>query len=267
MSRWLALLVLMAGMVVIGTGPAQACGGEANLGVALVDCSTHSADDVKALWATSGTDGVRYRLQQACADDVQSPLGCFNPRTCDERPGGLLYYLLSQPLAGGDWTNLGTVCLNTEDAAGLGVITPEMVAREFRRLDWPSAPLVVEPPGGETLVNFETNFYTTLTDPETQTVRLLGQRVLIEADPVRYTWHFGDGTTQTTASPGRPYPRLTHTHAYRDPERVRVRVDVTYRGRYRINGGEWTPIPVTRTINGEAVPMRVIEAVPQLSAP
>lgn len=245
---------------------ADECHGESTLGGAEVACQ-HSADEVQNMWASSAADGVRYRLQQACADDGANPMGCFNPRTCDERPGGLLYFLLSQPLAGGPWTNLGTVCLNTDDTAGLGVITPELVQREFQRLDWPSAPLVVEPPGGETLVNFETNFFTTLTDPESQSVTLLGQRVLIEANPVRYTWHFGDGTTETTTSPGRPFPHLVNTHTYGQPDRVRIRVDVTYRGRYRVNGGDWTPIPATRTINGTPAALRVIEAVPQLSAP
>ena len=250
------------------TGPAVADENGAGGDLYGVHVNTeHSADEVQSMWASSAADGVRYRLQQACADDVANPMGCFNPRTCDERPGGLLYFLLSQPLAGGPWTNLGTVCLNTDDTAGLGVITPELVQREFQRLDWPSAPLVVEPPGGETLVNFETNFFTTLTDPESQSVTLLGQRVLIEANPVRYTWHFGDGTTETTTSPGRPFPHLVNTHTYGQPDRVRIRVDVTYRGRYRVNGGDWTPIPATRTINGTPAALRVIEAVPQLSAP
>lgn len=266
MRRTLLLLLLLPLQVVANPDPASAdCVVSTTLTIGDATCHK-SSSEVRDLWASSAVDGVRYRLQQACAVGVAEPGGCFNPRVCSERPGGLVYFLLSQPLGGGPWTTVGTVCLNSEDAAGLGVITPGLVQREFERLDWPSAPVVVEPPGGETLVNFETNFFTTLTDPESQTVGLLGQRVLIEATPVSYRWHFGDGSSVSTSSPGRAFPHLVHTHRYGLPGRVRVSVDVTYRGRYRVNGGEWIAIPATRVIPGVAVGLRVIEAVPQLSA-
>jgi hypothetical protein len=37
-------------------------------------------------------------------------------------------------------------------------ITPQTVAQVWRRIDLPPSPLVIEPPKGTTLVNFDTNF-------------------------------------------------------------------------------------------------------------
>ena len=51
---------------------------------------------------------------------------------------------------------------------------------------------------GRTLINFDTNFYTTNTHPTTQTVTLIGQQVTIEATPTEYTWHFGSGEGDQT---------------------------------------------------------------------
>lgn len=267
MNRVLALMLALVGCVALSTGTARAeCTGQADLGDVAVGCS-HSSDDVKALYATSHNDGLRYKIVQVCADGIEDPGGCFNPRTCTERPNGLLYNLYSQPLAGGPWTGIGTVCLNTEDTNDLGIITPDLVNQAFQRLDWPQAPLVIQPPGGETLVNLPTNLYTTLTDPQTQTITLLGTPVTIEATPTTYTWHHGDHTQQTTHQPGRPYPHLDITHTYTHTHTAHPSLDITYRGRYRINNSPWTPIPQTRTIPGTPTTLTIIEAIPQLTSP
>jgi hypothetical protein len=154
-------------------------------------------------------------------------------------------------------------CLTTPPAQPI-VITPAMVRREMQRLAWPTARLEVEPPDGQTLIHFDTNFFTTNTRPTTQTVVLLGQRVTIEAAPVEYTWHFGDGASVTTDSPGAAYPGLDVTHEYVEPGRVSPSVDTTYAGRYRVNGDDWQTIPGTLTVAGEPVALRVRSATPHL---
>src|SRR5206468_1583314 len=100
---------------------------------------------------------------------------------------------------------------------------------------------------GRTLVNFATNFLTTNTEPTTQAVTLLGQRVEIEATPQSWVWHYGDGGSDTTSSPGAAYPDLEVTHTYLDAVQVSPSVDTVYSGRYRINGGGWQAIPDTAT--------------------
>jgi hypothetical protein len=46
--------------------------------------------------------------------------------------------------------------------------------------------LTIQPPEGQTLVNFETIFYTTNTEPAFERVTLLGQRIVVKATPVTY---------------------------------------------------------------------------------
>lgn len=213
--------------------------------------------------ASSASSGVRYQVRLQCLSQNQAGV-CNNPRTCSAPPDTLRYDVLRSE-AGGPFLKVGEVCLTTDEAGQLGVITTAMVAREFRRLVWPSSPLVVQPPGGRTLVNFETNFATTNTSASTQTVVLLGQQVEIEATPTSWVWHYGDGTSDTSSTPGALYPDLEITHTYLDADSsVTPRVDTVYTGRYRINGGGWQQIPETLTVPGEAVELEVVEAQPVL---
>jgi len=141
--------------------------------------------------------------------------------------------------------------------------TPPLVAAALRRVRIPAAVLQVQPPNGRTLVNFATNFYT---DREqfTRSLRLLGQRVQLRITPSRFTWHYDDGETATTTSPGSPYPDLDVTHDYLRKGQVRPRVDTTYTAEFRVGGGAWRPVPGSVTIPGESVPLEVVEASPVL---
>jgi len=143
-------------------------------------------------------------------------------------------------------------------------VTPGLVLNAFRRLAWPASPLLIQPVGGRTLVNFATNFYTDNTTPTRQSISLLGQRVTVEATPTTYTWRFGDGQSDATTSPGAAYPTLDVTHDYLTKGRVAPSVDTTYAGRYRVNRGPWIAIPATLTVPGASVAIDVIEARPTL---
>ncbi|MGA8852058.1 MAG: hypothetical protein WB508_10105 [Aeromicrobium sp.] len=135
-----------------------------------------------------------------------------------------------------------------------------------REIGLPSLELIVEP-GDSTLVNADTNFYT---DPENfaRSIDLLGFDVDLRATPVRYTWVHGDGTRRATTQPGRPYPHLDVTHRYREPaDIVRPRVNVTYRVRYRVDGGAWAALGQTLTASGPTTELAVNEAAPVLTAP
>ncbi len=119
-------------------------------------------------------------------------------------------------------------------------------------------------PGGRTLVNVDTIFYT---DPTTlnRTVGLLGHSVRLEAEPVSYTWVHGDGTRDSTTKPGRPYPAKDVTHRYQRPDdNLRARVDTTYRVRYSVDGGGWATLGETLTAPGPATSLDVDEATPIL---
>ena len=149
------------------------------------------------------------------------------------------------------------------DAPARPQLTIEMVASALRRVPLPPSKLIIQPPDGRTLVNFETNFYT----PERtlfRSVRLLGQRVELRITASRYTWHFGDGTTTATEEAGAPYPKLTITHNYLRTGRYAPSLDTTYVADFRVGSGPWREVPGSVTIEGEPASIRAIEATPTL---
>jgi hypothetical protein len=209
----------------------------------------------------AGHSDHAYSIRPACA--VGGRALCADPATCNiEGHDGYLFNVYQDanptPL---DWQ----ACLTEQEAKRLGGLTPRLVQRAFERLAWPASTIVVQPPDGKTLVNFDTNFYTSNTHPTGRTVTLIGQQVTIEATPTEYTWHFGgDGSDLTTSDPGAPYPDLRVTHRYSRVGSVQPSVDTTYAGRYRVGNGAWQTIPDTLTVPGSAVDLQVVSATPHL---
>ncbi len=145
-------------------------------------------------------------------------------------------------------------------------LTEGDIVRAVREIGLPRLDVTVEP-GDSTLVNAATNFYT---DPEAfaRSIDLLGFDVDLQASPITYTWIHGDGSRADTTQPGQPYPDLDVTHRYREPATVvRPHVDVTYRVRYRVDGGAWTTLGQTLTATGPSTDLAVNEAAPVLTAP
>ncbi|MCW2791815.1 MAG: hypothetical protein JWO76_913 [Nocardioides sp.] len=154
-------------------------------------------------------------------------------------------------------------CPDSGSVAVAPQVTPGMVLRALRRIDLPQSQLIVQPPGGETLVNFATNFYTEQ-GQLTRTVHLLGQRVDLKIWPSQFGWRFGDGRSLATESAGSPYPDLEITHEYAKEGGVRPSVDTTYAAQFRVNGGPWRDVNGTVTIPGSPVQLRVRTASPIL---
>lgn len=131
---------------------------------------------------------------------------------------------------------------------------------EIRRVGVPGAE--VHAPN-YTLVNLDTSFYT---DPEpiNRGVTIIGYDVDVEVAPSAYTWHWGDGTTEATDLPGRPYPATDVTHTYsqatKDGGPLTLTVDVNYSARYRVDGGAWLDIPKSITVPGPATALPVKQA-------
>jgi len=142
-------------------------------------------------------------------------------------------------------------------------VTPGLVAAAFRELVLPAAELVVQPPGGRTLVNFETNFFTEQGELS-RTVSVLGREVELRIRPESYDWRFGDGGSRVTTGPGSAYPDLEVTHRYLRAGRVAPSVAVTYAARFRVGDGAWRPVTGTVTVPGKPQPLRVVEARPVL---
>jgi hypothetical protein len=153
-----------------------------------------------------------------------------------------------------------------DGATGRRKLTEGDVLNAVREIGLPSLKVRIQP-GSSTLVNVRTIFYTRPQDFR-RSVTLLGYDIDLVAQPIQYTWRHGDGTTSTTSRPGKPYPSMDVTYRYRQPAKtVNPRVDVTYRVRYRVDGGNWTTIGQTLLASGPTTTLEVKEAAPVLTAP
>jgi len=196
--------------------------------------------------------------------------GCGDQMTCGPDEDGLYFNLIGY-LPDGTMVPQGSVCVGPEDDVPIPQqVTHEAVYRAFQRIPLPDSDVVIQPPGGETLVNLDTIF-STQADGFTETVGLLGHRVDFDITPARFTWINGDGTTQVTDWAGKPWAKGTPlaefiTHRYDDADRtVRPRVDTTWTAQYRVDGGPWRDVGGTVTIEGDPFDLAVLSAEPHLA--
>jgi len=232
----------------------ESCSREVTLVFADADCEWSYEEYSNAAQAGSG-DGPTYTLVRQCAVGGTATCKEFTACGTAQDPGWIFDVIQDGA------RDVGDVCV-PEQAAQVDLAA--VAAKEFKRIGWPASTLVVQPPGGRTLVNLETIFYTTNARPITQTVTVAGQRLEIEATPTSYRWIFGDGESATTSSPGHAYPDQDVTHTYREVAAVSARVDTVYSGRYRVADGDWQTIAATVTVAGAAQELSVVEAKPKL---
>jgi hypothetical protein len=163
------------------------------------------------------------------------------------------------------WQVAGAECVSSEIAGNPDANL--LLLRTFRdRVKLLAATVEVQPSSGRTLVNLDTIFYTKNRSETVTGIDVLGRSVDLRLTAVAYRWSFGDGQATTTAGPGRPYPSKDVSHRYSASGVVAPRVDVTYTGRYRIDGGRWIDIAGDATVTGPTVPLTVVEARSELVA-
>jgi hypothetical protein len=163
----------------------------------------------------------------------------------------------------GSWEAQGTQCRGPDEQNGPQV-TPELVMGWLEQYGLPAANARVNPGNGRTLVNFENVFYTELSGEQVVQVGP-GGIVTVHATPTSYRWHWGDGTSDTTTKPGRPYPNMDVAHVYSRAGDYSVRVDVTYSGWYEFNGNR-VDLPGTYTQPGDqSTPLTVLSKTDVLS--
>lgn len=247
LARALAFLLGM-GLVVLSPGPASACGTQ-----------TQSASSSATSGATGITVGIEQEVVASDCSGAPSGSGDGSVPIIDLNLDILcVRYAIENNL------DPYTECdLTEEELQEIAVLTETMIASAFRELPLPASDVIVQPPNGRTLVNFETNFYTER-EPFDRTLRLLGQRVDLEITPAQFAWNFGDGGAATSTTPGSAYPDLEITHNYRAKGTYPTRVDTTYTATYRINGGPARPVPGSVTVAGESVTLEAVTAKPRL---
>ncbi len=176
---------------------------------------------------------------------------------------------VTQPAQPGAWLSQGTTCFPT---GGVGAtaggaaqpgVTAEMIRAAWARLPFAKAGVVMQPPGGETLVQLPTYYRvdwpgTGVTPGQVSVVPLVGQQVRIRPTLVSFRYDFGDGSAPlVTTSPGGSFPNGDVRHTYKRAVRVLVRIDVVYGGEFSLNGGPWTRINDQLTITGSPTPLEV----------
>jgi len=221
-----------------------------------------------------GANGSSLEIRYTYPCSGNSPEGpnrtCLAAQNCPEWPREWGYwrwqrevtYVDGRRTNVGPWVQTGSVCRPDNPTR---TVTADEV-REVVRVLLPAARPHILPPGGRTLVNLDTIFYT---DPDrfVADVQVVGQDVRVRAFAEEYIWHFGDGHSLRTDRKGRPYPHKDNVHRYTTKGSYPVDVDVRFRAEFRVrNSGRWQPIPGLITIDdGPVVQLAVLESWPALS--
>lgn len=163
----------------------------------------------------------------------------------------------------------GFVCLGPQEVQAAQVPTVAQVAalvqRDFQRFVVVKGETVIDPPD-RTLVNVDTIFSTPTNAPVTlDPLTLLGRRVVITIKPQTYTWHFGDGTSRTTTTPGRRRVKDV-THVYRRAAAVAPFVVISWSGTFTVDGSEPLTVQGRASTTGPGTPLRVLTAQSELVA-
>ena len=182
---------------------------------------------------------------------------CIAPKLCpDGTPMSMTYLETEEGHLINGHDNCADPALQSGPTAG-------QVVSAFEQIPVPESILVIQPPGGATLVNFDTNFYT-VAKPFERTVTLLGHPVHFRIRPRSFTWHYGDGQNETTSKPGAAYPALDVTHRYLKKGTVSASVDTVWEADFQVDGGPWAPVNGTVTKTGPAQRLTVRSATPIL---
>ncbi|GGB76046.1 hypothetical protein N798_13195 [Knoellia flava TL1] len=169
----------------------------------------------------------------------------------------------------GIWTEWGLTCF-PQELPGSNLPTLAMIRQAFRDIDFAKGSVSLQPVGNVTLVNLPTFFEASwpaagVAPEEIDTSALLGYRLEIQPVLQSLTYVYGDGSTsEPTQSLGGPHPTGDIRWTYRRAGQVDTRVDTSYGGRFRLEGGSWVTIPDTVTVQGTPVTLTVREAKARL---
>lgn len=201
--------------------------------------------------------------------------GCFEDPTCPDgsQPTVWVYVLESGGTAGSY-----SQCPDEPEPTPVTppVDIPGEVLAAFKKIGLPASTITVQPPGGETLVNFKTLLST---EAERHQINVHLARVnldvVLEVWPSSFIWHHGDGTSQASTTPGIAWAPGADvegegfiTYIYTSAlNKAPVSVDTTWSAQFKLAGAPtWRPVDGTVTIAGEPVALSVREATPELVA-
>lgn len=153
------------------------------------------------------------------------------------------------------------VCLDLTAAdVDPALAIPGIVGRDFRRVVVLKGVAEISPRPA-TLVNIDTIFTTSSPASYDIPLTILGRSVVITATAAKWTWHFGDGATATTAIPG-SQGRVLHEYAQSGARSAHVVIEWT--GTFRVDGGPVQVVAGTATTTGAPVVVEVKQARAEL---
>lgn len=166
------------------------------------------------------------------------------------------------------WQELAPTCFTTSVPPRSGEpaqeLTDAMILEQFHRTEFALPQMMVQPPDGQTLVNlpvyFELAWPAEGFEPgEVDTTTIVGHEVRIRPTLTGVTYVTGDGASiGPTTSLGGPYPSGDVTHDYTQAAEVAPYISVEYGGEVSVDGGPWSVIPGSATVDGPASPLQVL---------
>lgn len=125
---------------------------------------------------------------------------------------------------------------------------------------------VLGEPGNLGVVGLPTNFVTEAAT-HVRSGQLFGFPIDVRFTPGSYTFHYGDGQSQTTSSPGTSWESLGQaqftptdtSHTYADRGTYDASVDIAYTAEINLGVG-WFPVEGQLDITGPAQQIRIFEA-------
>ena len=208
-------------------------------------------------------------------DDPRREICTWAVTFCEERvpesfgPRSIIYRRIANIDGTTDaWEVLSPTCFTDsvpprsgEPAQGL---TEAMILEQFHRTEFALPQIVIQPPDGQTLVNlpvyFQLSWPAAGFEPgEIDTTTIVGHQVRIRPTLVGVTYVTGDGASiGPTTSLGGPYPSGDITHDYTRAAQVTPHISVEYGGEVSVDGGAWSLIPGSATVEGPASPLQVL---------
>lgn len=167
------------------------------------------------------------------------------------------------------WLHIGFTCYTDMVPARSGEeaeLTMAMILEQFHRTEFARPTMELQPPDGRALVNKPVYFELVWPDEgfeptEIDTTTIIGHEVRIRPTLQEAKYHFGDGTSYgPTTSLGGPHPDGDVTREYESTGSLEPYITVVYGGEVSVDGGAWTTIPGTVTIEGPATPLEVLSS-------
>ena len=227
-----------------------------------------AGSDVESSSNVNSSSNVTYSTEPICnrGSGAGSDMyyGCGEQASCGSN--GLEYWIWRHT---DDGSNIvGATCVESGDTPAADVLTPGRILEAFERIPLPESPLEVQPPGGVTLVNFDTILHTDA-QPFTETVQLLNRQITFDIEPAEFTWTLGDGSTLSTTDPGRAWrsglPMDEYvSHRYAKAGTVQLWLTTPWSARWRLPNGPWRPVDGTVDITSPPQQLEVTTARPQL---